>query len=403
MESHETISLGDVLRTSKGKISDPYTSDYKFGVRGEDFDSNSLRLKRRTPIAEVGPTFVKTFKPGDILYVTRRAYLRKTAVPDFEGVCANTTLVLEHTSDKVAKALLPFIFQSEAFVQYAIDHSVGSTNPYTKWTDLKKFRFPLFSLDKQQELVQLFQGLETAIQATEAAIAKAETLKQSLMKELLTRGIGHTRFKQTELGETPESWEVCKLEDVCEIKHGFAFKGEFISDNATDAILMTPGNFNIGGGFKLDKYKFYTGDIENKSYIFDSGDLAVTMTDLSKDGDTLGYPALIPDMPNKIILHNQRIGKINVIDKESISSLFLYYLLCSDSYRKHVLSTASGSTVRHTSPKKILSYEFYIPDRKEQKQIVHLLSQSEENITVLQKKLRDAYCLKSQICNMQFN
>ena len=44
-------------------------------------------------------------------------------------------------------------------------------------------------------------------------------------------------------------WKPCHLSDIINIKHGWAFKGEFFSEEPTDDILLTPGNFLIGGGF----------------------------------------------------------------------------------------------------------------------------------------------------------
>ena len=55
----------------------------------------------------------------------------------------------------------------------------------------------------------------------------------------------------------PNGWVETTLGEIIDIKHGFAFKGEFISLESNDKILVTPGNFKIGGGFKSDKYKYY--------------------------------------------------------------------------------------------------------------------------------------------------
>ena len=83
------------------------------------------------------------------------------------------------------------------------------------------------------------------------------------------------------------------LGDLVEIKHGFAFKGVGIGDEPRGHVLLTPGNFAIGGGFKGDKYKYYYGDVPEE-FVLSHGDFLVTMTDLSKRSDTLGYPALVP-------------------------------------------------------------------------------------------------------------
>ena len=175
-----------------------------------------------------------------------------------------------------------------------------------------------------------------------------------------------------------KEWKETTLGDVCNIKHGYGFKGEFFCDFPTKNILLTPGNFNIGGGFKSDKLKYYDGPIPDE-FILKSGDIIVTMTDLSKEGDTLGYSAKIPQNPNLIYLHNQRIGLINDIN-ENIDSDFLYWLLRNKEYQYYVVSTATGSTVRHTSPNTIKKYKFKIPPINIQKNIGQLLNSIEEKI-----------------------
>ena len=101
-------------------------------------------------------------------------------------------------------------------------------------------------------------------------------------------------------------WEEVSLGDIFNVKHGFAFKGEFFVQEPTKTILVTPGNFVVGGGFKNPKPKYYNGPVPDE-YVLKPGQVIVTMTDLSKESDTLGYPSLVPDDGN-IWLHNQRVG-----------------------------------------------------------------------------------------------
>ena len=72
-------------------------------------------------------------------------------------------------------------------------------------------------------------------------------------------------------------WRETLLGELIDIKHGFAFKGEFFCDEPRDDILLTPGNFAIGGGFKGDKFKYYEGPIPEE-FVLHQGDLIVTMT-----------------------------------------------------------------------------------------------------------------------------
>ena len=50
---------------------------------------------------------------------------------------------------------------------------------------------------------------------------------------------------------------MAKLGDFMRIKHGFAFKGDYITAEDNEIVLVTPGNFEIGGGFKEKKCKFF--------------------------------------------------------------------------------------------------------------------------------------------------
>ena len=107
-------------------------------------------------------------------------------------------------------------------------------------------------------------------------------------------------------------WQDCTLGDLIDVKHGFAFQGEFIHDEPLGDILLTPGNFAIGGGFKGDKFKYYDGTVPD-DFVLEEGDLLVTMTDLSKQSDTLGFPAVVPSRSDgRRYLHNQRLGKVQL-------------------------------------------------------------------------------------------
>lgn len=168
------------------------------------------------------------------------------------------------------------------------------------------------------------------------------------------------------------------LSDFISVKHGFAFKGDFITTEENENCLLTPGNFMIGGGFKSDKFKYFSGDIP-QDYILKEDDLIITMTDLSRQGDTLGYSALVPSIYGKKMLHNQRIGLVEFKNNE-LDKYYLYFLLRSHEYRSYILGCSTGSTVRHTSPSKIVSFKFVKPDLETQKKIASKLLSLEKKI-----------------------
>ena len=177
-----------------------------------------------------------------------------------------------------------------------------------------------------------------------------------------------------------EEWKEYMIGDICRIKHGFAFKGIHFVDEPQKYVCVTPGNFALKGGFKNDKPKYYNGPIP-KDYVLHKDDLVVTMTDLSKNGDTLGYSALIPEDDNYIFLHNQRIGLIEDISQE-IDKHFLYWVMRTYDYQRYIVGHCSGSTVKHTSPSGIGSYFFKCPDIKKQKNISSILDNIDGKIEV---------------------
>ncbi|MAM33822.1 MAG: restriction endonuclease subunit S [Micavibrio sp.] len=175
-------------------------------------------------------------------------------------------------------------------------------------------------------------------------------------------------------------WQEVKLRDLVHIKHGYAFKGAHISNIRNEHLLLTPGNFEIGGGFKpLNKPKYFHSEYPS-DYILSSGDLIVTMTDLSKKGDTLGYAAVVPDDDTMNYLHNQRLGKIEIKKTEVLSKNFLHWLLRSPSYRNEVLASYTGSAVKHTSPTKICAFTFALPEIQEQEEIAAVLDSLDKKI-----------------------
>ena len=175
-------------------------------------------------------------------------------------------------------------------------------------------------------------------------------------------------------------WGKTSLADLIDIRHGFAFKGAFISEEECGDVLLTPGNFAIGGGFKDDKFKYYHGSYPEE-FVLSGGDLLVTMTDLSKQADALGYPAFVPTCPEgRHYLHNQRLGKVVIKDKGSLNARYLYYVLCSEEYRHEVLASATGTTVKHTSPERIKRFRFHLPSPSEQRAIAHVLGTLDDKI-----------------------
>ena len=181
-------------------------------------------------------------------------------------------------------------------------------------------------------------------------------------------------------------WETIQLGEVMDVKHGFVFKSEFFSDFG-ELVLLTPGNCHEEGGLKLkgDKEKYYVGEFPAE-FLLNEDDMLVVMTDLVNSAPILGGSFLIPE-DNKF-LHNQRLGLVQITDKHRVDKMFLYYLLNTHDYRAQVRGSASGATVRHTSPGRIKECVVRIPqDVTYQRRIGSMLSAYDDLIENNQQRM----------------
>ena len=181
-------------------------------------------------------------------------------------------------------------------------------------------------------------------------------------------------------------YPICKMHEIASIKHGYAFKGEYFSEVDNGIVLVTPGNFKIGGGFQEEKCKFFTSEYSNE-YVLKAGDLIVTMTDLSKKADTLGYGAIVPET-NRTYLHNQRIGLFEKISS-NLNRVYLCYFMQSVEYRGNIVATSTGSTVHHTSPSKILDSNVILPPIELQNQFADFVNQVDKLKSQMEVSLKE--------------
>ena len=172
------VKFGDVVKEVKNKV-DRNNNPYEFYVAGDHMDTDSLSIPRRGSFLtdDVGPAFIREFKKGQVLYGSRRTYLRKVAVADFDGVTANTTFVLETKDENVLRQrLLPFIMYTEGFTEWSIKKSKGSTNPYVLFKDLADYEFDLPCIEEQDKLADVLWSINDTLQAYQKLAAATEKL-----------------------------------------------------------------------------------------------------------------------------------------------------------------------------------------------------------------------------------
>jgi type I restriction enzyme S subunit len=253
-------------------------------------------------------------------------------------------------------------------------------------------RFPK-SLPEQQRIVgildETFESIATAKTNAKKNLENSPALFESHLQSVFTqRGKG---------------WVEKSLSELCNIKHGYAFEGEFFSDEG-EYVLLTPGNFYETGGYRDrgEKQKYYTGQIP-LDYVLNEGDLLVAMTEQA--AGLLGSPILVPESGK--FLHNQRLGLVTGKAGVPWTNEFFFHVFNTRAVRDEIHDSASGVKVSHTSPTKIGEVVVAFPTNiSEQKRIVsNLASLSEETqrlAEIYQQKLVALEELKKSLLHQAF-
>ncbi|OCH56318.1 restriction endonuclease subunit S [Vibrio sp. ZF57] len=210
------VKFGDVAKQLKESV-DRDSNPFERYIEGGHLDSDSLRIKRWGVFNGdyVGPAFHRVFRKGNILYGSRRTYLKKVATAEFEGITANTTFVIEAKSnDDFDGRLLPFLMLTDSFTRYSVSKSKGSTNPYINWKDLVNFEFVLPSKKEQIKVYRILHKTEQILLDTEKAKNHLVSLKRSVERDLLLGGNDfHSLFGTSET-IIPQGWKLVKLGEI---------------------------------------------------------------------------------------------------------------------------------------------------------------------------------------------
>jgi type I restriction enzyme S subunit len=183
------VRFGDVVRNVDVYVRDPLSEGIVRYVGLDHLDPASLQIKR-WGLVEDGTSFTRRFVRGQVLFGKRRAYQRKVAVAEFDGVCSGDILVFVPLDDKLLPELLPFIVQSDGFFQHALGTSAGSLSPRTKWRDLGAYEFPLPPKDEQRRIAEILWTADECVQSDETSLRSLQGVKSTQVEYFLDRGLG---------------------------------------------------------------------------------------------------------------------------------------------------------------------------------------------------------------------
>ena len=347
----------DNLQPFTKKVSAQVQESFNGGMKFRNGDTIVARI---TPCLENGKT----------------AYI-DTLEDDEVGFGSTEYIVLRAKESLSDSHFLYYFARSDTFRDVAIASMTGSSGRQRVQTDVViNHTFELPNLPEQKAIASVLSSLDDKIDLLHRQNKTLEAMAETL-------------FRQWFVEEAKEDWEDVPLSDYFKVQHGYAFKGEFITPEPTKYRLVTPGNFEIGGGFKSAKFKYYSTDVIPEDYVFNELDFVVTMTDLSKEGDTLGYPAFIPlhHKGDVLYLHNQRVGKVQFHDEKECK-LFFYMLMKQDVYQQFIVGSCTGTSVKHTSPTTIGLFTFAKPPQERMQEFDRIVGQQFAKIFANQKQIQ---------------
>lgn len=184
-----SVRFGDVAREVRETTRDPQAGGLSRVVGLDHLGSGDLRLRRWDDLTDRpdGTSFTRIFRAGQVLFGKRRAYQRKVAVADFDGICSGDILVFEPSSEAVLSGYLPYLVQSDGFFEHALGTSAGSLSPRTKWQDLAKYEFPLPPTAVQAAVIEVLHAAQAVVERYRVVQTAIQDHRESLLDELPAR------------------------------------------------------------------------------------------------------------------------------------------------------------------------------------------------------------------------
>lgn len=271
---------------------------------------------------------------------------------------------------------------------------VGSTRKKLNQSQMRKIKIPLPPLPEQHRIIKILSTIDNTIQKVDNTIAKTEQLKKGLMRELLTKGIGHEKFKDTKIGGIPEEWEYTAIGQYIDLLTGYPFKSNEFSGDSSKMRLLRGINITEGRlRWSADSTKYwgkFTDELE--TYLLKEGDLVIGM-----DGSKVGKNYAIVSSNNLPALLVQRVARIRV--KKGLDIKYLYYLVGSWLFRRHVDAVKTSSGIPHISAIQIKDFYTPLPPLPEQKRIAEILSTVDKKLKFERKRREKLMRVKKGLMN----
>jgi type I restriction enzyme S subunit len=298
------------------------------------------------------------------------ATIGRPIIVDMEACIHDGFVVFKNLSEHVNN--LFFLYWLKTKENYFNSLGQQGTQKNLNTNIVKKTEILLPPLPVQRKIAAILSSVDEAIEKTEAIIEQTEKVKKGLMQQLLTKGIGHTKFKKTEIGEIPEEWEVRKLEEVTLPKEGIrrgpfggALKKEiFVNEGYAVYEQQHVINNNMREfRYFIDEKKF----LEMKPFEVIPGDILISCS------GTVGKVAIVPENAKKGVI-NQALLRLR-LENKLLSNLYAWYLFSSDFMQSKMTDMSHGSTLKNiVGMTELRKISIPIPPLDEQMEIVSILT-----------------------------
>jgi type I restriction enzyme S subunit len=371
--------LGDVAfvnKSSLGSLTDPaMVIDY---IDIESVKTGKIEKFATMTFASAPSRARRIVSESDILLSTVRPYLRAIAFVDITTphmtVCS-TGFATISSYGLVPRYAYQFIL-SDIFIKQLEEKMVGSNYPAVNSSDVSNAVIAIPPLPEQQKIADILSTVDEHIGETEELIEKTKTLKQGMMQRLLTKGIGHTEFKETEIGRIPATWRIGCMGESIKLLSGYPFSSEYFNDAEEGIRIVRIRDIN-----NPSTATYFSGTFD-ENFLLSDGDCIIGM-----DGDFnickwQGGPALL----------NQRLCKVIEIPSGPTVD-FVYHVM--GKILSGIQAQTAATTVKHLSVKDINKALFPLPPLSEQRIIADILTTVDSQIDVYQTKLDAINRLKS--------
>jgi type I restriction enzyme S subunit len=265
-----------------------------------------------------------------------------------------------------------------AFVENLSQRSGGQTG--VDLEQLRKFSFPLPPLAEQQKIAEILSTVDDKIEVIDQQIKETKELKKGLMQRLLTKGIGHTEFKDSPMGEIPVGWEVVKSSQVFELIHGYQFRDYDFTEQGLPIVKI--GQINRNGEIDMSDCSFIAEERAEEfadKRIF-NGDVLMALT-----GATLGKSCWVSGLEGDVY-QNYRVGKFEPLDKEELSKRYLYYLVGSPLVLNQIFAKINSGAQGNIGKSDFEKLNITLPSLAEQNQIANILDRVDQKKKLLTDK-----------------